>query len=128
MPSTFDLVTIDAMDSERMARFWASALSLVQVQSEDAGRWIVLADATGRRRIGVQRIAEMGAASPRWDGTDKPRLHLDLVCEPHEFDTEVARLFQLGASPLRPLRHEDYGAIATMADVEGNVFDLCAYH
>lgn len=128
MPSTFDLVTIDAADSGLVAGFWVAALVLTEVQSEDDGRWIVLADATGIRRIGIQRIVDRGAAVARWNGADKPRLHLDLVCPPAEFDAEVARLVQLGARQLRRPRREDYGAIATMADIEGNVFDLCAYH
>ncbi len=127
MPSMFDLVTIDAVNSELLAEFWAAVLLLVEVQREDDGRWIVLADATGIRRIGVQRIAGLSAATATWDGANKPRLHLDLVCESHEFDAEVARLLQLGASQLRRRRHENYGAIATLADIEGNVFDLCAY-
>ena len=50
MPSTFDLVTIDAADSGLVAGFWAAALVLTEVQSEDDGRWIVLADATGDRK------------------------------------------------------------------------------
>ena len=128
MPSMFDLVTVDAADSELVAGFWAAALLLVEVQREDNGRWIVLADATGMRRIGVQRITDLGVASACWDGVDKPRWHLDVVCAPAEFDAEVERLLQLGAIQLRLPRQEDYGAIATMADVEGNVFDLCAYH
>ncbi len=128
MPSMFDLVTVDAADSELVAGFWAAALLLVEVQREDNGRWIVLADATGMRRIGVQRITDLGVASACWDGADKPRLHLDVACAPAEFDAEVERLLLLGAIQLRLPRHEDYGAIATMTDVEGNVFDLCAYH
>jgi predicted enzyme related to lactoylglutathione lyase len=113
----FDLVTIDAPDTEATARFWCAVAELHEVEREDVDRWIVLADADGQRRLGIQR----GPARPG-------SMHLDLACEVDEFDAELIRVVALGARPLMPPRHEPYGSIANLCDPDGNPFDLCAYH
>ena len=116
MTARFDLVTIDSPDTEATARFWSHAADLHEVEREDVDRWIVLADATGLRRLGIQRgIARSGS------------VHLDLSCEPDVFDDEVARLTGLGAQLLGEPRREPYGSIANLSDPDGNPFDLCAY-
>ena len=125
--ATFDLVTIDAVDSVVLARFWATALQLGVEQEEDEGRWIVLGSSDRPRVLGIQRISGLQPASSAWKGREKGRLHLDLACAPAIFDDEVERLVAVGARRLRPDRTEAYGSIATLADPEGNVFDLCAY-
>jgi predicted enzyme related to lactoylglutathione lyase len=112
----FDLVTIDSPDTDRAAAFWCAALDLHETEREDVDRWIVLSDAAGVRRIGLQR----GAERP---GT----VHLDLVCELDEFDAEAARLVSLGASRVGEPRREPYGSIVNLLDPDGNAFDLCAY-
>ena len=116
MGAIFDLVTIDSPATERLAEFWCRALGLVEVEREDGDRWIVLADDAGHRRIGLQR------GPTRIGG-----LHLDLACRPEAFESERVRLLALGAAELRPARREPYGAIANLADPDGNPFDLCAY-
>ncbi len=116
MASRFDLVTIDTPEPDRLATFWSKALDLHEVEREDVDRWLVLADAAGARRIGLQR------------GVTRPGgIHLDLACSPTEFEAEVTRLVNAGASLVRPVRHESYGSIANLADPDGNPFDLCAY-
>jgi predicted enzyme related to lactoylglutathione lyase len=55
-------------------------------------------------------------------------VHLDVSCRPAEFDLERQRLLALGAVETRPGRLEHYGSIANLADPDGNLFDLCAYH
>ena len=116
MTAQFDLVTIDSPDTEASARFWSEAADLHEVEREDADRWIVLADATGLRRLGIQR------------GTSRSgSIHLDLSCEPDVFDAEVVRLTELGAQLVSAPRREPYGSIANLADPDGNLFDLCAY-
>jgi len=112
----FDLVTLDAPSPNRSAQFWSAALGLTETEREDGDRWIVLSDPAGVRRLGIQR----GEAAPG-------RMHLDLVCEPDEFESERARLKALGADERRPARVEPYGAIANLADPDGYLFDLCAY-
>lgn len=116
MPVRFDLVTIDTPDTDRLAAFWSAALQLHETEREDDGRWVVLAAADGTRRIGLQRGAPRASS-----------VHLDLSCEPAEFDGEVQRLEQLGARLLAPVRVESYGSIANLCDPDGNPFDVCAY-
>lgn len=128
MSACFDLVTVDAVDSVGLASFWAQACGLTEVEREDDGRWIVLAEpATGLRRLGVQRIEGLPPAAAVWAGDRKARIHLDLRCGLAEFDAEQERLVSLGASVVRSSRDESYGRIVTLADPEGNLFDLCAY-
>lgn len=116
MAATFDLVTIDSPATDDLARFWCQAIDLVEVEREDGDRWIVLAQRDGRRRIGIQR------------GPHRPGgLHLDLACDPKEFEVELDRLRSLGAGELAPPRVEPYGRIANLADPDGNPFDLCGY-
>ncbi len=128
MSARFDLVTLDARDAEALVLFWSRALGLVVTETEDDGRWTVLGDADGSRRLGIQRVdeTESGPAAV-WAGPTKARVHIDLSCEIDEFEDEVDRLLGLGAVRLRDDRVESYGAIATLADPEGNIFDLCAY-
>jgi predicted enzyme related to lactoylglutathione lyase len=116
MATRFDLVTFDAPAPDALARFWSQLLDLHEVEREDGDRWIVLADADGHRRIGIQR----GAARPG-------SVHLDLACAPEAFDDELTRLTGIGAVIRSPPRREPYGSIANLADPDGNPFDLCAY-
>jgi predicted enzyme related to lactoylglutathione lyase len=131
MPTEFDLVTLDVADDIAMAAFWAATLNLEEIESEDEGRWRVFGlrhgDGSTTRRLGLQRIASLGAATQSWEGPSKSRQHLDLKCTPEEFNAEVDRIVALGATELRPRRTEYYGSIATLADPEGNLFDICAY-
>lgn len=114
--TTFDLVTLDSPNTDDLAEFWSAALGLVEVQREDGDRWIVLASIDGQRRIGLQKGVHTAGS-----------VHLDLACDPGEFEAEVARLLALGASECQPPRTEPYGKIANLADPDGNLFDLCAY-
>ncbi len=127
MPTRFDLVTFDARDAALLVSFWSAALALHPTESEDDGRWTVLGDTHHHRQIGIQRIQDLETHPPRWEGNSKARIHLDLACDLQEFGAEVDRLVQLGATRLRDDRVEGYGSIATLADPEGNLFDLCAY-
>lgn len=113
----FDLVTLDVPDPDRSAVFWCDLLALSVLEREDDGRWICLADATGARRLGLQR----GIVRPGG-------VHLDLRCAPVEFDTELERAARCGARLVTPVRVEPYGSIANLIDPDGYVFDLCAYH
>lgn len=116
MGMRFDLVTIDAADTESLAGFWREVLGLVEVEREDGDRWIVLAELDGTRRIGIQR-GEVRAGG----------VHLDLACAPADFESELDRLVDAGAE-LIDHRTEPYGSIANLRDPAGHVFDLCAYH
>ena len=116
MTARFDLVTMDSPDTDALAAFWSAALDLHEVEREDGNRWIVLADGNGTRRLGIQR------------GVTRPgSIHLDLSCAPGEFDAELDRLTQLGATRVHEPRREPYGSIVNLADPAGHPFDLCAY-
>jgi catechol 2,3-dioxygenase-like lactoylglutathione lyase family enzyme len=117
--TSFDLVTINCPDPRTAASFWCAALGLLVVEDEDDGRWLVLAEVSGLRRIGLQRSAPAAA--------QQERMHLDLRCELHEFDSELRRLIALGSLLLTPDRLEPYGRIANLAALDGTPFDLCAY-
>ena len=112
----FDLVTLDSPETDALAGFWSAAADLHEVEREDLDRWIVLADRVGVRRLGIQR----GRVRPG-------SVHLDLACDPADFEVEVARLIGLGAQLVDGPRHEPYGSIVNLADPQGNRFDLCAY-
>ncbi|MGB8861796.1 MAG: VOC family protein [Ilumatobacteraceae bacterium] len=112
----FDLVTIDSPHPDQLALFWRAVLALDEAEREDGDRWIVLADAAGTRRIGIQRGRARAGA-----------MHLDLSCDAGGFDDELARLVAIGATLLSAARAEPYGRIANLADPDGNRFDLCSY-
>jgi predicted enzyme related to lactoylglutathione lyase len=114
--TSFDLVTIDSPATDAIAAFWSAVLDLHEVEREDGDRWIVLADASGRRRMGVQT----GATRPG-------SMHLDVACAPDDFDDELERIVGLGAEQIGASRHEPYGSIVNLLDPDGNPFDLCAY-
>ncbi|MEZ5278944.1 MAG: VOC family protein [Acidimicrobiales bacterium] len=116
MAARFDLVTLDSPRPDNTARFWSAALELHETEREDGDRWIVLSDTSGQRRLGIQRGACVAGS-----------VHLDLACEPDQFDAELQRLVDLGATMSAPARREPYGSIANLADPDGNPFDLCAY-
>jgi catechol 2,3-dioxygenase-like lactoylglutathione lyase family enzyme len=117
MTAAFDLVTIDTPDTQRLAEFWCAALGLHESEREDHDRWVVLSSVDGVRRIGLQRGEHRAGG-----------IHLDVSCAPADFHHECDRLIALGAAELQPRRTEHYGSIANLADPDGNLFDLCAYH
>ena len=112
----FDLVTIDSPATDALAAFWSAAADLHEVEREDDDRWIVLADPSGKRCLGIQR-GSVRAGS----------IHLDLACAPADFEADLERLVGLGARIVAAPRHEPYGSIVNLADPQGNRFDLCAY-
>ena len=77
----FDLVTIDSPATDALAAFWSAAADLHEVEREDDDRWIVLADPSGKRCLGIQR-GSVRAGS----------IHLDLACAPADFEADLARL------------------------------------
>jgi len=116
MPASLDLITFDTPTPRGAAAFWCAALRLNVSLDEDDGRWLVLSDAAGVRRIGLQQ----GSVRPG-------SVHLDLECSLREFDDEVHRLEALGALLVSPARTEPYGRIVNLTHPDGTPFDLCAY-
>ena len=114
--SRFDIVTLNSPRTNELAKFWAELLGLQEIEREDGDRWILLGNTNGGRTIGFQRGDHVAGS-----------IHIDLSCSTSDFPNERERILRLGAVETRPMRSEPYGLIANFADVDGNLFDLCAY-
>ena len=114
--SRFDIVTLNSPRTNELAKFWAELLGLQEIEREDGDRWILLGNTNGGRTIGFQRGEHVAGS-----------IHIDLSCSTSDFPNERERILRLGAVQTRPMRSEPYGLIANFADVDGNLFDLCAY-
>ena len=114
--SRFDIVTLNSPRTNELAKFWAELLGLQEIEREDGDRWILLGNTNGGRTIGFQRGEHVAGS-----------IHIDLSCSTNDFPNERERILRLGAVETRPMRSEPYGLIANFADVDGNLFDLCAY-
>jgi predicted enzyme related to lactoylglutathione lyase len=114
--SRFDIVTLDSPNTNELALFWAGVLGLHEIEREDGDRWILLGDNEGNRTMGFQKGKHVRGS-----------IHFDLSCAVEDFDDERKRLLKLGAVETREQRSEPYGRIANFTDVDGNLFDLCAY-
>ncbi len=113
----WDAVTLDCADPEKLATFYCDLLGVTI-----RGRW--------ERYIGLEPSAP-GLPRLVLQGTDDPRpakntLHLDLhVPSVDLLNAEVERVVALGAQLVG--RHAAGGEEwRTMADPEGNLFDLVA--
>ena len=108
-------IVIDAVDSERLADFWAAAAGFERGTAN--GNYITL-KSRGQPfpRILIQKVPESKAGV-------KNRLHLDLPAEsPDEMRREVARLVGLGATQVQVIE-EDGEVFTVLTDPEGN--ELC---
>jgi predicted enzyme related to lactoylglutathione lyase len=107
-------VSFDAHDAAAVAHFWAAALGRTVADGADSDSAAIEADGTDASavRIGFHRVPEGKSV--------KNRMHFDLIST--DFDTEKDRLHALGATTLNEVKAG--GHWATMADPEGNEFDL----
>ncbi|HEY2674046.1 MAG TPA: VOC family protein [Rugosimonospora sp.] len=109
MGSRWYTVVVDAMDPNRLARWWAEVLDF-RLLREASGEVVIGRDDSPR--LLFTRAAEAKA--------DRSRLHIEL--EPDDRDAEMERLLDMGA------RHVDVGqadgaaARIVLADPEGNEF------
>jgi catechol 2,3-dioxygenase-like lactoylglutathione lyase family enzyme len=110
-------VVIDCNDFAAMYDFWRQALGYVPREPPEEG-WAVLQDPHGVRvNVSLQKVPEQRAG--------KNRLHFDLYTD--DQTGEVARLLELGATrfPRSAAAGEDF---VTLADPEGNIFDVIDHH
>lgn len=115
MDLRWDAVTVDALDADALASFWAALLGV-----EVRGRWeqyVGLHPAgPGLPRLVFQQVAE------RSKGTSA--LHLDLhVTGPELLDPAVERALALGASLTASVEQQGQ-QWRVLADPEGNPFCL----
>ena len=110
MASRIHAITIDCLDAERLAEFWAAALGYER--RELSGEFLVLGDPhDAGPRLLFQRVSEPKSV--------KNRVHLDLTAEDEE--AEVERLVTLGAARVGRIER-DGGGWTVMVDPEGNEF------
>jgi predicted enzyme related to lactoylglutathione lyase len=108
-------VGFDASDALTVAAFWAAVLGRTVADGADSDNAAVNADpAVPGSRIGFHRVPE--------GKTVKNRMHFDLITT--DFDAEIDRLTGLGATKLNEIKNG--GHWATLADPEGNEFDVIA--
>jgi predicted enzyme related to lactoylglutathione lyase len=116
MPMNVIAVSYDCADAAKTAAFWAAALGReVEPGASPASARVAAADvATTGPRLRFHQVPE--------GKTVKNRLHLDLGTQDAAADTE--RLVGLGASVLRIFEEDGRHRWTTLADPEGNEFDL----
>jgi predicted enzyme related to lactoylglutathione lyase len=115
MSSTVFGVSFDAQDAYAIASFWARVLGRPVADGGNVKQASIDADPTiAGSRIGFNQVPEGKSV--------KNRLHFDLVTT--DFDAEIDRLTALGASKLNEINAG--GHWATLADPEGNEFDVIA--
>jgi catechol-2,3-dioxygenase len=113
MGSRWCTVVVDAMDPNRLARWWAEVLDF-RLLREAAGEVVIGRDGSPQLLFTLAPHAK----------TDKSRLHIEL--DPDDRDAELERLLDMGA------RHVEAGAPGAgrgggaawivLADPEGNEF------
>ena len=103
-------ISVDAADAAVIAAFWGQVLG----REVNPGATRESASLAARAGIDELPILVHGVPEPK---TVKNRLHLDLITT--DFDAELARLRQLGATELAAFERW-----TTLADPEGNEFDL----
>jgi hypothetical protein len=112
MSIALENIVFDSSDATALATFWAGVLS----SEVDAGGNEYFA--TVNKAADGPTLMFLQVPEPR---VGKNRLHLDLATA--DWSAEVDRLIALGAK--RHDEHDEYGTHwITLADPEGNVFDL----
>jgi predicted enzyme related to lactoylglutathione lyase len=107
-------ITLDCLDPERLAPFWAEALGYRRIPAHDPYVALAPRNGTGPRLL-LQRVPE-----PK---TVKNRMHIDLRAD--HFEHYAERLVALGARHVRPDVVEEEGTASrwiVLADPEGNEF------
>ena len=112
-------IAIDCADHYRLAQFWSQATGWQEDrdnpnQPDDPESLLVSPD---------QQLHLLFIPVPEVK-TVKNRVHLDVVPTGGTRDEEVARLTALGASVVADHRRADGSGWVTMADLEGNEFDV----
>jgi predicted enzyme related to lactoylglutathione lyase len=109
-------LSIDAADAAALAGFWAEALGREVAADAGEAYAVVVVDAatTSVPRLVFHQVPEGKAG--------KNRLHLDLLAT--DWEAEIGRLTSLGATRIRDDVEVNGVHWTTLADPEGNEFDL----
>lgn len=111
MSLAIGMVTIDSADPRPLARWWAERLGAAIVQEND-GYFFIL-DSTPA--LAIQYVDDPTPG--------KNRVHLDFTV--HDLDAAARELTDAGATYVEKRGDESFWWI-TMADPQGNVFDIAA--
>lgn len=116
MQASVGYLVIDAIDPERLTRFWSAMLDVEVDSSIGDGQFIVLSPNKDGLTVGFQKVPEQK--------TGKNRVHLDLVVE--DLEAATAEIEELGGRWLEPGMTRDLEGFQwrIMADPEGNEFDI----
>lgn len=118
MPITLGQVVVDCVDAEKLATFWSRLLG--QPLAEGASQFWAMIPAPEDRSLPPLMFLQVENPT-----SGKNKWHLDLFAE--DPAAEIERAIGLGAT-----RHGDYDEFdtvwTTLADPEGNLFDVAAPH
>jgi predicted enzyme related to lactoylglutathione lyase len=114
--SSIHNITVDCLDPERAATFWAAVTGWPATRAYEAEQGAEYAVGPGDGHI---KLYFVPVPEPK---TGKNRVHLDVVPDDCTQDNEIARLTGLGASMVNDQRPE-FGWVI-MADPLGNEFCL----
>jgi catechol-2,3-dioxygenase len=114
MAARLNEIVVDSHDPERLAAFWIGVLGW-EVVDRDEGSVVIAGSSRG-----PLILFEPGAD----DKVVKNRLHLDVNPTDRDRDAEVARIVELGASPV-DIGQRDVDWVV-LADPEGNEFCVLA--
>jgi hypothetical protein len=128
MVSRWSELIVDCHDPHRLAEFWAAVLDY-RVVDKDADGDRSIAD---RARTAKEARAEPHAPKMYFIKVPeakqaKNRLHLDLVAADGDYEGELQRLFDLGATKAQIGQGKTRGW-TVLADPEGNEFCLLRGH
>ncbi|QIQ03836.1 VOC family protein [Streptomyces liangshanensis] len=115
MTSLVRHITVDSADPYTLATFWAQILGSTVGEDDHPGDPEVLVTTPGTGILFIQ------VPDPK---TTKNRVHLDIQPQDRTRDEEVDRLLALGATLLADHRRPDGKGWVTLADIEGNEFDV----
>jgi predicted enzyme related to lactoylglutathione lyase len=108
-------ITVDCIDPDRVADFWASLLGLTD--QDPLPGWRQLGATDRCPRLTFQPVPEPPVG--------KTRLHLDVTVG--DIDAGVGRVIELGGSDTGERHDYDEGVVRVMADPEGHEFCLVQY-
>lgn len=117
MAVTIEHIVFDAANAQELAQFWAQVLE--REVDPDANPYFATIGRTGDHRI---QPVFMFIAVPEGK-VGKNRLHVDLASQTRQADVE--RAVAAGATHIGDF--DEYGTQwTTLADTEGNVFDIAS--
>ena len=114
MSLALGMITVDCIDPDRMADWWASAVGGRTIPLMP-GEFVMVAGGQGPR-LGFQRVDRPTPG--------KNRVHLDFAAT--DLDAEVARLVELGATETARHSVGDGYRWVVLADPDGNLFCVSA--